>query len=168
MMLRLLEPHAPDAPAILAPGRAPLAYGGLRALCRNTVARLNALGLGRGDRIAIVLPNGPEMASAFVSVAAAATTAPLNPAYRADELDFYLSDIGAKAILVPTFTGRTASAVSRLRPQRPIVALTHVTTSLQHMAIEWGVTPLHIPESADVEDLWRHSIDAARDARQCQ
>jgi pyruvate kinase len=72
--------------------------------------------------------------------------------------------LGAKAILVPTFTGRTASAVARLRPRRPIVALTHVTVSLQHMAIEWGVTPLEIPESADVEDLWRHSIETARAA----
>jgi pyruvate kinase len=72
--------------------------------------------------------------------------------------------LGAKAILVPTFTGRTASAVARLRPRRPIVALTHVTVSLQHMAIEWGVTPLEIPESRDVEDLWRHSIETARDA----
>ncbi|HXG75372.1 MAG TPA: pyruvate kinase [Gaiellaceae bacterium] len=70
----------------------------------------------------------------------------------------------AKAILVPTFTGRTASAVARLRPQRPIVALTHVTTSLQHMALEWGVTPLRIPEATDVEDLWRTSIEAAREA----
>jgi pyruvate kinase len=72
--------------------------------------------------------------------------------------------LSAKAILVPTFTGRTASAVSRLRPQRPIVALTHVVGSLQHMAIEWGVTPLEIPESTDVDDLWRRSIDAARAA----
>jgi pyruvate kinase len=72
--------------------------------------------------------------------------------------------LSAKAILVPTFTGRTASAVSRLRPQRPIVALTHVVTSLQHMAIEWGVTPLEIEQSTDVDDLWRRSIDAARDA----
>jgi pyruvate kinase len=72
--------------------------------------------------------------------------------------------LGAKAILVPTFTGRTASAVARLRPRRPIAALTHVRVSLQHMAIEWGVTPLEIPESTDVEDLWRSSIDAARDA----
>jgi pyruvate kinase len=72
--------------------------------------------------------------------------------------------LGAKAILVPTFTGRTASAVARLRPRRPIVALTHVTVSLQHMAIEWGVTPLEIPESTDVEDLWRHSIETARAA----
>jgi pyruvate kinase len=72
--------------------------------------------------------------------------------------------LGAKAILVPTFTGRTASAVARLRPRRPIVALTHVGVSLQHMAIEWGVTPLEIPESTDVEDLWRNSIETARAA----
>jgi pyruvate kinase len=70
----------------------------------------------------------------------------------------------AKAILVPTFTGKTASAVARLRPRRPIVALTHVVVSLQHMAIEWGVTPIEIPESTDVDDLWRSSIEAARDA----
>ncbi len=72
--------------------------------------------------------------------------------------------LGAKAILVPTFTGRTASAVARLRPQRPVLALTHVRVSLQHMAIEWGVTPLEIPESTDVEHLWRNSIEAARAA----
>ena len=72
--------------------------------------------------------------------------------------------LGAKAILVPTFTGRTASAVARLRPRRPVVALTHVAASLQHMAIEWGVTPLEIPEVTDVEELWNLSISTARDA----
>jgi pyruvate kinase len=72
--------------------------------------------------------------------------------------------LGAKAILVPTFTGRTASAVARLRPRRPVVALTHVSASLQHMAIEWGVTPLEIAEVTDVEELWGRSIAAARDA----
>jgi pyruvate kinase len=72
--------------------------------------------------------------------------------------------LGAKAILVPTFTGRTASAVARLRPRRPVVALTHIAESRQHMAIEWGVTPLEIPQVTDVEELWRISIDAAREA----
>ena len=70
----------------------------------------------------------------------------------------------AKAILVPTFTGRTASAVARLRPRRPIVALTHVDWAIRQMALEWGVTPLLIPECQDVEDLWSRSIGAARDA----
>ena len=72
--------------------------------------------------------------------------------------------LSAKAILVPTFTGRTASAVARLRPQRAILALTHKMESLRHMALEWGVTPLDIPETTDVEDLWARSIDAARES----
>jgi pyruvate kinase len=72
--------------------------------------------------------------------------------------------LGAAAILVPTFTGRTASAVSRLRPRRPIAALTHKGWSVHQMAIEWGVTPIWIPECQDVEDLWNRSIEAAREA----
>jgi pyruvate kinase len=71
--------------------------------------------------------------------------------------------LGAAALLVPTFTGRTASAVARLRPTRPIVGLTHKRWSVQQMAIEWGVTPLWIPESKNVEDLWSRSIEAAKD-----
>ncbi|MGH2972859.1 MAG: pyruvate kinase, partial [Gaiellaceae bacterium] len=70
----------------------------------------------------------------------------------------------AAAILVPTFTGRTANAVARLRPRRPIVALTHMDWAMRQLALEWGVTPLLISESPDVEDLWTRSIDAARDA----
>jgi acyl-CoA synthetase (AMP-forming)/AMP-acid ligase II len=99
-IIERLAAGSDDAPAISAPDRPTLSHGGLKAQMRATAARLNRLGLGRNDRIAIILPNGPEMAAAFVSVAASATTAPLNPAYRAEELDFYLSDIGAKAILV--------------------------------------------------------------------
>jgi pyruvate kinase len=70
----------------------------------------------------------------------------------------------AKAILVPTFTGRTASAVARLRPRRPIVALTHVDWAMRQLALEWGVTPVMITETGDVEDLWRHAVEAARGA----
>ena len=72
--------------------------------------------------------------------------------------------LGAAAILVPTFTGRTASAVARLRPRRPIVALTHKQWSVHQMAIEWGVTPIWIPECKDVEDLWNRSMEAATEA----
>ena len=49
--------------------------------------------------------------------------------------------LGAKAILVPTFTGRTASAVARLRPRRLVLALSHHDYALRQTAIEWGVTP---------------------------
>jgi pyruvate kinase len=70
----------------------------------------------------------------------------------------------AKAILVPTFSGKTASSVARLRPQRPIVGLTHIDWAMRQMALEWGVTPLLISQCHDIEDLWRTSIQAAREA----
>jgi pyruvate kinase len=70
----------------------------------------------------------------------------------------------AKAILVPTFSGRTASAVARLRPRRPIIGVTHQGHSLRHMALEWGVTPIEIAATDDVEDLWIRSMDAARNS----
>ncbi len=73
--------------------------------------------------------------------------------------------LGARAILVPTFTGRTASAVARLRPRQPIVGLSHHRTALQQMALEWGVTPVLMPESENVEDLWSRTLESARKAR---
>ena len=69
----------------------------------------------------------------------------------------------AKAILVPS-SGKTPSAVARLRPRRPIVALTHTNWAMRQLALEWGVTPLLISETTDVEQLWRLAVDAAREA----
>ena len=96
----LLATGHDDATAIAALNRPVLTYKGLRTHVERTVIALHRLGIGRADRVAIVLPNGPEMATAFVSIAACATTAPLNPAYRLEEFDFYLSDLGVKALLV--------------------------------------------------------------------
>jgi pyruvate kinase len=70
--------------------------------------------------------------------------------------------LGAQAILVPTFTGRTASAVARLRPRRLIVALSHHDYALRQLALEWGVIPIAVEQATDVEDLWAKSMDAAR------
>ncbi len=96
----LLAAHPETAPAIGAPGRDWLDYAGLRALSARVAADLRRFGIGPQDRVAIVLPNGPEMAAAFVTIAQAATTAPLNPAYQREEYDFYLSDLRAKALVV--------------------------------------------------------------------
>ena len=96
----LLTSGAASAPAIRALGRPALSYAGLRDLAAATIARLNGIGIGRNDRVAIVLPNGPEMAAAFIAIGAGATTAPLNPSYRADEFSFYLTDLKAKALVV--------------------------------------------------------------------
>jgi pyruvate kinase len=69
--------------------------------------------------------------------------------------------LGASAILVPTFTGRTASAVARLRPRRPVVALSHHQTSVPQLALEWGLVPVLMPQTENVEDLWSRSLEAA-------
>jgi pyruvate kinase len=70
--------------------------------------------------------------------------------------------LGAKAILVPTFSGRTASVVARLRPRRPVIGLSHHEYALRHMALEWGVTPIRMPEAADVEELWASSLESGK------
>lgn len=99
-VIELLNAGADGDIAIATVDRPPLTYAGLRALVRDSVTSLRRLGIGRNDRVAIILPNGPEMATAFVAVAAGATTAPLNPGYRAEEYRFDLEDLGAKALLV--------------------------------------------------------------------
>jgi oxalate---CoA ligase len=106
----------PQAPAMLAPGGHPtLTYERLSAHIEQTVASLNGFGIGRNDRVAIVLPNGPELATAFLAVASGAASAPLNPAYRADEFDFYLSDLHAKALVVRKGADTPAAAVAESR-----------------------------------------------------
>ena len=107
-VVELIERAEDEAVAIAAPERSPLTFSDLRAHVERTVTALNQLGIGRDDAVAIVLPNGPEMATAFVSIAAGATTAPLNPAYKEEELEFYLSDLNARLLVVES--GRDSPA----------------------------------------------------------
>lgn len=106
----LLKNGRDDAVAVSGLRRSALSYAALRRQAAATVTALNKIGIGRNDRVAIVLPNGPEMATAFVCIACCATTAPLNPAYTHDEFDFYLSDLGATALV--TEKGSDSAAVA--------------------------------------------------------
>lgn len=102
-IFRLLEENSEtDAQqaAISAPGETPMSYGELHDLVQTTIAALNRFGVGRNDRTAVCLPNGPRMAAAFAGVASASTFAPLNPAYRREEMEFYLEDLKARALIV--------------------------------------------------------------------
>ena len=96
----LLTVGADDAPALNAPGGTPLTYRALRKLVSDIGASLASQGIGPNDRVGIVLDNGPEMAAAFLAIGSAATAAPLNPSYRAEEFEFYLTDLGAKLLVV--------------------------------------------------------------------
>jgi len=86
--------------AIASPGRPPLLYGELVGVMNRTRATLRALGIGKSDRVAIVMPDSAEAAVAFLAVAGAAAAAPLNPAYKREEFSYYLNDLGAKALVV--------------------------------------------------------------------
>jgi acyl-CoA synthetase (AMP-forming)/AMP-acid ligase II len=118
----LLTGHDPATAAIAAPGRSALSYGAFVRLCDETRAGLRRMGLGRNDRLAMVLPNGPEMAASFVACAGAVTAAPLNPAYREDEFHFYMEDLQAKALLVAQGVETPARAAA-LRLALPVIEL---------------------------------------------
>jgi acyl-CoA synthetase (AMP-forming)/AMP-acid ligase II len=109
----LLANRPPDALALTAPERMAMSYGTFAELCESTIQSLNRLGLGRNDRLAMVLPNGPEMAACFVVCASAVTAAPLNPAYREDEFHFYMEDLKTKALLVEEGSSSPAIAAAR-------------------------------------------------------
>ncbi|MDX1540914.1 MAG: AMP-binding protein, partial [Geminicoccaceae bacterium] len=121
-IVELLAQGADGTPSIGAVDRPPLTYDGLRTQVRTTIEALNRVGIGRGDAVGIVLPNGPSMASCFVSVAAGAVAAPLNPTYREDEYDFYLEDLAAKALILEAGADGPARAVARRR-QIPVLDL---------------------------------------------
>ncbi|MBI3525013.1 MAG: AMP-binding protein [Betaproteobacteria bacterium] len=108
----LLSAGHDNAPAVGAPGLPDLNFKGLRGHIVHSVAALNRFGIGRNDRVAIVLRNGPEMGTAFIAVACGATAAPLNPAYRADEFEFYLSDLKARALIVEAGSEMSAPAIT--------------------------------------------------------
>ncbi len=95
----LLARGQPEAPALLSTDGLSLTHRALAETVERLAGQLRSAGVGRGDRVAVVLPNGPEMALAFLAVTACATVAPLNPTYREDEFRFYLDDLGAKALL---------------------------------------------------------------------
>ena len=99
-VIELLGSGADGATALSAPGGVPLTYQQLRHLVTSTANALQNSGIRRNDRVAIVLENGPHAATAFLSVAAAATAAPLNPGYRAEEFEFYLLDLKARLLIV--------------------------------------------------------------------
>jgi oxalate---CoA ligase len=114
-LLQVAGAQEPEAPALLAPGRSSLTYAALVELVSGAAGGLRASGVGAESRVALLVENGPEAASAFLSIAQAAAVAPLNPAYRAQELAFYLDDLGAQAIVVSATLDTAARDVARAR-----------------------------------------------------
>jgi acyl-CoA synthetase (AMP-forming)/AMP-acid ligase II/acyl carrier protein len=112
----LLSHHgrsSPDRTAILAPGRDPMTYGELWKQAREVVRALRNLGIGRTDRIAVVLPGGPEAAVAMVAVAAGSVCVPLNPGFTEDEYRRYFGELRLMALLTSADAGSASRRVAQ-------------------------------------------------------
>ena len=119
LCLRDLLAHStnlsPEAPALLAPERRPLSYERLLRVVDATGNALRASGILPQHRVALVLPNGPELAACLLGVACAAVCVPLNPAYRSDEFDYYFSELRVDALIVELGTSSPAVAIANAR-----------------------------------------------------
>jgi acyl-CoA synthetase (AMP-forming)/AMP-acid ligase II len=101
MLVDLLTNGNPTHPVISVVDGPAISYGELYRQVEDLAVRLNQLGLGKGDRIAMALPNGLEVIALFLAASTVGTAAPLNPAYTRDEFKFYLEDTKARALIVP-------------------------------------------------------------------
>ena len=96
----LINGTKPDLNCIESKNKKPLTYAKLIKKANYTSTVLSKVGIKKNGRVAIVLDNGPAMASLFISVASCACIAPLNPAYKKEEFRFYLTDIGADCLII--------------------------------------------------------------------
>src|SRR5579871_694762 len=98
----LLQAAPGSHPAVILPDAGiQVTYDQLREQVMTMADALTALGIGPGDRVATVLPNGLPAIVSFLAASIAGTAAPLNPGYRQDEFSFYLEDTSAKILLCP-------------------------------------------------------------------
>lgn len=158
-LLQTQADRQPNTIAIVAPSQTALPYKQLFSHVDAVVNQLNALGIGRNDRVGIVLPNGPEMAVAFLAIASAATSAPLNPAYRAPEYDFYLSDLQAKALIILAGMASPARDVAKAR-HIPIIELSPLSEAAGLFTLTGEPQPLNAeagPSQADDVALVLHT-----------
>src|SRR5262245_45357396 len=142
---------AGDHPALVAPGRPTLTYGQVRANVTALAKQLNDLGLGRDDRIAIVMPNGPEVILAFFAAALCGTAAPLNPKYKQEEFAFYYEDTQAHALI--TLPGDAELAHAAAPPEMAIVSATPGADGTLAFDLVRGARPARPAELARPDDV---------------
>src|SRR6266581_2017665 len=89
-----------------------ITYQEFAAQVDDLAAQLTNIGLGKGDRIAMALPNGLEVIASFLAASTVGTAAPLNPSYTRDEFKFYLEDTSARVLIVPKDNSDEARAAA--------------------------------------------------------
>ena len=137
----LLAAGDDEKPAIVTAAGVVLSHGRLRAEAARLANRLRSLGAGPGDRVAIVLGNGPEMAVAFLAAAAAGAAAPLNPHYRAEELEFYMNDLGVRVLITGPEGSAGAAAARQAASRSESVTLVTLVGPFDRLELEPEARP---------------------------
>jgi acyl-CoA synthetase (AMP-forming)/AMP-acid ligase II len=136
----------PDHTAIECPGLHPLTYRDLRMQILSVVKALNARGLHRNDRIAVITPAGPETAVIIISVMAGFTCVPLNPQSREQEYERNFSQLKIKAIIVQRGYATAATTVATCRGMAVIELL-----PLAGMAGRFTLEPAGVQDTTEAQ-----------------
>ena len=119
--VRLSAERYGDRPLFVFYG-ATVSFRELHAQVERFAAALQALGVARGDRVALMLPNCPQFAVAFYgALRAGATVLGLNPLYTPRELAHVLRDSGAETFVVLAPMLRVFDAIAGETPVRRVV-----------------------------------------------
>ncbi len=111
-LIELLDVADPSSVAIRVPGGPSVTYDSLKRQVYALAGQLKGLGIGRNDRVAIVMPNSIESIVSFLGISAVATAAPLNQAYKEDEFKFYMEDINSRVLITGAQEGEAARAAA--------------------------------------------------------
>ena len=96
----IIEDQNDNNVALTSESSPPLLYKDLKSFVNKIASQLAGNGISNKDRAAIVLPNGPFMASSFLTLSSYMSAAPLNPSYKTNEYEFYLKDLNPKIVIV--------------------------------------------------------------------
>jgi len=96
----IIEDQNDNNVALTSENSPPLLYKDLKSFVHKIASQLAGNGISNKDRAAIVLPNGPFMASSFLTLSSYMSAAPLNPSYKTNEYEFYLKDLNPKIVIV--------------------------------------------------------------------
>lgn len=158
-LAHLLAPETPDDPAIIIPGGdsgLTISHGQLILQCKALQKQLAQIGVGHGMAVSISLPNSYEFVTVFLAICwQRAIAAPLNPAYKEQEVQFYVDDLDATAIVVPKGACEQGSAA--------VLAARKRNAAVIECYAKDGDVFFEVKEMGGLEGKWAKDVEDARE-----
>src|SRR5260221_7206327 len=169
-MLELQARRFSDYPALLAPSRKPLSYSRLYQHIEQTVLKLNQLGIGRGDRVMLIVPDGPELATAILAAGSGTTLLPVSSTLLAEDYKYLLTKSGASVLLIQTGLASQARTVAEANNIRVLELIPDfdAEAGIATITTTSGVSDLSIskPQFAQPEDILQFITTSGSTGRQ--